>query len=82
MTRRTLVLAPEAKSRLAIPAFFEDAACSISYRDKHGRWSERTVHIDELGRGHILAKCELRGDAYRRINFGCIRTAKPVAPPP
>lgn len=63
-------------------AFFENAPCEISYRDQAGRWSARTIRIQELGRDHVLAKCELRGGGYRRFNFGSIRRAAPVAPPP
>lgn len=62
-------------------AFFENAACDITYRDEAGRWTERTVQIEELHRSHILAKCELRGRGYRRFNLNRIRRARPVHPP-
>lgn len=69
------------KVKVLATAFFENAPCSISYRDKCGGWTERTINIEEMGRSHVLAKCELRGGAYRRFNFGCIRRASPVTPP-
>ncbi|CAN5473028.1 hypothetical protein BH20ACT15_BH20ACT15_02400 [soil metagenome] len=62
-------------------AFFEDAPCEITYRDLAGRWTRRTVRIKELGRDHVLARCESRGGDFRRFNLNCIRAAVPVTPP-
>ena len=62
-------------------AFFNDAPCQIVYRDKAGRWTERTVEIAELKRDHIIAKCEMRNEAYRRFNLNTITDASPISPP-
>lgn len=62
-------------------AFFEDVACDIMYRDEAGRWTERTIRIEELHRSHVLAKCELRGNDYRRFNLNRVRRVRRVRPP-
>lgn len=62
-------------------AFFADAVCEITYRDESGRWTERTIQIEELHRSHVLAKCEPPGNAYRRFNLNRIRRARPAQPP-
>jgi len=40
-----------------------------------------TIQIEELHRSHVLAKCELRGNAYRRFNLNRIRRVRPAHPP-
>lgn len=61
-------------------AFFEDAPCEITYHDLAGRWTRRTIHIEELRRDHVLARCEMRDGTYRRFNLNCISSAAPIAP--
>lgn len=62
-------------------AFFEDAPCRITYRDQADRWTQRTIRIEELKRDHVLAKCELRDNGYRRFNLASISAVAPIAPP-
>ena len=62
-------------------AFFQDAPCEITYRDLAGRWTRRTIRIEQLGRDHVMARCESRDGNHRRFNLNCIRAAAPVSPP-
>lgn len=62
-------------------AFYADAVCEITYRDEFGHWTERTIQIAELHQSHVIAKCELRGNAYRRFNMNRIRRVRPAHPP-
>jgi len=62
-------------------AFYADAVCEITYRDESGRWTERTIQIAELHKSHVIAKCEMRGNAYRRFNLNRIRRVRPAHPP-
>lgn len=70
----------EDKTQLA-EAFLEDAPCQITYRDQAGRWTDRTIRIEELHRDFVLAKCELRSNGYRRFNLGSIVAVAPITPP-
>ncbi len=69
------------KQKVISTAFYEDAPCEITYRDLAGRWTRRTIRIEELGRDHVLARCEMRAGSYRRFNLNCISNAAPIAPP-
>lgn len=69
------------KQKALAEAFFDDAPCQITYRDQAGRWTERTIRVEELKRDHVLAKCELRENDYRRFNVGSITRVAAIAPP-
>lgn len=69
------------KEKELAEAFYADAVCEITYRDQSGRWTERTIRIEELHPSHVLARCEMRGNAYRRFNLNRIRRVRPAHPP-
>lgn len=62
-------------------AFYADAVCEITYRDQSGSWTQRSIRIEELHRSYVIAKCEMRGNAYRRFNLNRIRRVRPAHPP-